>query len=58
MLKMVKAVLFKIAKINIMHVIRNAFFISLKINFLYTIEKPIHPRMGFFMDSSRSTLTI
>ena len=37
-----------------MHVIRNAFFIPLKIN-LYTIEKPIHPRMGFFNDLSRST---
>ena len=44
------------SKINIIHVIRNAFFIPLKINFLYTIEKPIHPRMGFFNDLSRSTL--
>ena len=42
-------------KINIIHLIRNAIFIPLKINFLYTIEKPIHPRMGFFNDLSRST---
>jgi len=41
-----------------MHVIRNAFFIYLKINSLYHTQKPIHPRMGFFVDSSRSTLTI
>ena len=43
-------------KINIIHVIRNALFIPLKINFLYTIKKPIPPRMGFFNDLSRSTL--
>lgn len=48
---------FRFSKINIIHVIRNALFITLKINFLYTIEKPIYPQMGFFVDSSRSTIT-
>ena len=38
-----------------MQIIRNAFFIPLKINFLYTTEKPIYPQMGFFNDLSRST---
>ena len=42
-------------KINIIHLIRNAVFIPLKINLLYTNEKPIHPRMGFFYDFSCST---
>ena len=45
-------------KINIIHLIRNAIFIPLKINFLYTIKKPIPPRMGFFNDLSRSTPNI
>ena len=35
-----------------------ASFIPLKINFLYTIKKPIPPRMGFFNDLSRSTPNI
>jgi hypothetical protein len=35
---------------------RNAIFIPLKINILYTSEKPIYPQMGFFIDSSRSTI--
>ena len=51
-------IFFKISKINIIHLIRNAIFIPLKINFLYTIKKPIPPRMGFFNDLSRSTPNI
>jgi len=47
---------FSFSTINIMQIIRNAFFIPLKINSLYTTEKPIYPQMGFFVDFSCSTL--
>ena len=56
MSKIVLILSYSFSKINIIHLIRNAIFITLKINFLYTIEKPIPPRMGFFIDSSRSTI--
>jgi hypothetical protein len=47
--------MFTKSKFNIMHIMRNAFFIHLKINILYTTEKPNHYRLGFFNDLSRST---
>ena len=52
----VNASIFKI--INIIHLIRNATFIPLKINFLYTIKKPIYPQMGFFYVFPCSTLIL
>ena len=47
---------FSFSTINIMQIIRNEIFIPLKINSLYTTEKPIYPLMGFFNDFSCSTL--
>ena len=51
-------IFFKISKINIIHLIRNQYILSLCFNDILIFYKPTFPSVGFFYDLSRSTLTI